>query len=99
MSVHDSVEQSYIADGEVFVKDNLAINSTGIAMRNNPKTFSLEYDDIEIDETIGRGQSSVVVHGVHRPTRTQLALKVINLFDKSKREQLIRFPMTIYLCD
>lgn len=74
----------------MFVKDNVAINSTGIAMRNNPKTFNLVYDDIELGETIGRGQSSVVVHGMHRPTGTQLALKVINLFDKSKREQLIR---------
>ena len=79
------------------MKDNVAINSTGIAMRNKPKTFNLVYDDIEICETIGRGQSSVVVHGIHRPTGTQLALKVINLFDKSKREQLIRSVVsTIY---
>ena len=68
----------------------MAINATGIAMRNNPKTFSLVYDDIEISETIGRGSSSVVVHGEHRPTGTPLALKVSNLFDKSKRDQLIR---------
>ncbi len=69
----------------------MAINSYGIAMRNNPKTFNLVYDDLEILETIGRGSSSVVVHGTHRPTGTPLALKVINLFDKSKRDQLIRY--------
>lgn len=96
VAILDSVEESYIADGEVFVKDNVAINATGIAMRNNPKTFSLVYDDIEISETIGRGSSSVVVHGEHRPTGTPLALKVINLFDKSKRDQLIREICTLY---
>lgn len=34
--------------GNVFVKDNVAINATGIAMRNNPKTFTLRYSDLEI---------------------------------------------------
>jgi mitogen-activated protein kinase kinase 1 len=33
---------------------------------------------------------------MHAPTRTPLALKVINLFDKSKREQLIREIVTLY---
>jgi serine/threonine protein kinase len=76
--------------GDVFVKGNVAINSTGIAMRNNPKTFSLLYEDLEVLETIGRGSCSVVVHARHRPTGTPIALKIINLFDKSKRDQLIR---------
>ena len=82
--------------GELFVKDNLAINSGGIAMRNNPKTFNLEYEDLEIGETIGRGCSSVVLHGVHAPTGTELALKVINMFDKNKRDQLIREITSLY---
>ena len=47
-------------------------------------------------DIIGRGCSSVVVHGVHGPTGTPLALKIINLFDKSKREQLIREIVTLY---
>jgi len=82
--------------GEVFVKGNVAITATGIAMRNNPKTFTLVYDEIEIGDIIGRGQSSVVLRGVHGPTGTPLALKVINLFDKSKRDQLIREIGTLY---
>jgi hypothetical protein len=65
-------------------------------MRNNPKTFSLEYEDLDIGDTIGRGCSSVVLHAVHAPTGTPLALKVINMFDKSKRDQLIREICTLY---
>ena len=45
-------------------------------MRNNPKTFTLVYDEIEIGDMIGRGCSSVVLKGVHGPTGTKLALKV-----------------------
>lgn len=96
IDILDSYEESYIANGEVFIKDNVAINSNGIAMRDNPKTFQLRYDELEIGQIIGRGSSSVVLHGVHAPTNTSLALKMINLFDKSKREQLIREIIALY---
>jgi mitogen-activated protein kinase kinase 3 len=98
IDIHDGSnhEESFIANGDVFIKDNVAINSTGIAMRNNPKTFTLVYDEIEMGEMIGRGCSSIVLHGLHAPTNTPLALKIINLFDKSKREQLIREIITLY---
>lgn len=92
----DPCEESFIANGDVFIKDNVAINSTGIAMRNNPKKFSLLYEDLKIGEMIGRGCSSIVLHGVHAPTGTPLALKIISLFEKSKREQLIREIITLY---
>ena len=65
-------------------------------MRDNPKTFTLVYDEIEMGDMIGRGSSSIVLHGIHSPTNTPLALKIINLFDKSKREQLIREIITLY---
>lgn len=48
IDVNESLEDSFIADGDVFVKDNVAINANGIAMRNNPKTFSLAYSDLDI---------------------------------------------------
>lgn len=82
IDVHDSYEESFIANGDVFIKDNVAINATGIAMRDNPKTFKLIYEELEIGQMIGRGASSVVLHGMHYPSQTPLALKVINLFDK-----------------
>jgi serine/threonine protein kinase len=81
------------------VKGNVAINATGIAMRDNPKTFTLMYEELEIGDIIGRGSSSVVLHGYHGPTRMPLALKVINMFDKSKREQLTREIESLYDAD
>jgi len=96
IDVHDPYEESFIANGDVFIKDNVAINSTGIAMRDNPKTFQLIYDELEIGQMIGRGSCSVVLHGVHSTTNMPLALKIINLFDKSKREQIIREITTLY---
>ena len=92
----NAMEESFLTNGDVFIKDNVAINSTGIAMRDNPKTFTLLYDELEMGDIIGRGASSVVIHGIHAPTGTPLALKVINLFDRSKREQLIREIVTLY---
>mmetsp|Transcript_11821 Transcript_11821/g.11464 ORF Transcript_11821/g.11464 Transcript_11821/m.11464 type:complete len:343 (-) Transcript_11821:432-1460(-) len=98
INIHESVdhEESFVANGDIFIKDNVAINSTGIAMKDNPKTFTLVYDEIELGDMIGRGSSSIVLHGMHSPTCTPLALKIINLFDKSKREQLIREIITLY---
>lgn len=96
VDVQEFPDESFIANDHVFIKDNVAINSTGIAIRDNPKTFTLVYDELEMGDIIGRGCSSVVVHGVHGPTGTPLALKIINLFDKSKREQLIREIVTLY---
>jgi len=90
------MEESFVANDDVFVKDNVAINSRGIAVRNNPKTFNLVYEELEMGDMIGRGASSVVLHGVHGPTGTVLALKIINLFDRSLREQLMREIMALY---
>jgi hypothetical protein len=110
VAIQDAPEDSFIADGkescslyftvtlsgDVFIKNNIAINANGVAMRNNPKRFTLEYKELDVGDTIGRGCSSVVLHGFHKPTGTPLALKVINLFDKSKRDQLIREISTLY---
>lgn len=38
--------------GDVFVKDNVAINANGVAMRNNPKTFTLAYSDLNIGKCV-----------------------------------------------
>lgn len=91
-----SIEESFVANDDVFIKDNVAINSRGIAVRDNPKTFNLVYEELEMGDMIGRGSSSVVLHGIHGPTGTVLALKIINLFDRSRREQLMREIMALY---
>ena len=74
----------------------MAINANGVYVKDNPKNFTLVYEEIEIGEMIGRGSSSVVLHGIHKPSGIPVALKVINMFDKSKREQLIREICLLY---
>eukprot|EP00602_Paraphysomonas_sp_CaronLab_P006371 CAMPEP_0185027328 /NCGR_PEP_ID=MMETSP1103-20130426/12245_1 /TAXON_ID=36769 /ORGANISM="Paraphysomonas bandaiensis, Strain Caron Lab Isolate" /LENGTH=326 /DNA_ID=CAMNT_0027561263 /DNA_START=72 /DNA_END=1049 /DNA_ORIENTATION=+ len=96
IAINDATEDSFTADGDMFLKDNLMIDANGIEMRNNPKRFNIDYDELDIGDTIGRGCSSVVIHGFHAPTGTPLALKIINMFDKSKRDQLIREICSLY---
>lgn len=72
------------------MKGDLIINAGGVAMKNNDKTFAVRHEDLTVGPVIGRGCSSCVLRAVHKPTGLQLALKVINMFDKSKRDQLIR---------
>ena len=68
-------------------------------MKDNPKAFTVVPETIELLDVIGRGSSSFVQRGVHVPSGTQLALKVINIFDKSKRDQLIKEIQTLYDAD
>lgn len=83
--------------GDIFLRGgNLAIGSGGLAMRNNPKTFRVAYEDLEIGPVIGKGSTGAVLEAVHKPTGTRLALKVINIYDKGRRNQLIREICTLY---
>lgn len=65
-------------------------------MRDNPKTFRVAYEDLEIGPVIGKGSTGAVLEAVHKPTGTRLALKVINIYDKGRRNQLIREICTLY---
>lgn len=96
ISVGQMQEDSFKMDGETFIKGNVAITATGVAIRDSPKSFTVVYEELNIGETIGRGSSSVVLRSIHTPSGTPLALKVINMFDKSKRDQLIREIKTLY---
>ena len=41
-------------------------------------------------EILGKGASSLVRKALHRPSSTMLAVKILNVFDKGKRDQLLR---------
>mmetsp|Transcript_1769 Transcript_1769/g.2397 ORF Transcript_1769/g.2397 Transcript_1769/m.2397 type:complete len:333 (+) Transcript_1769:103-1101(+) len=99
VSIGKSKEDSYKCDSDLFIKDNIAIDSKGVQMRDSPKSFTVVYEELQLGEVIGSGASSVVIQAIHVPTRTPLALKVINMFDKSKRDQLIREICTLYNAD
>ncbi len=86
-------------DGDCFVRGDLQINSCGVAMRDSVKSFSVKVEELDIGPVIGRGCSSYVQRAMHKPTGTMLALKVINIHDKSKRDQLIKEIAFLYNAD
>jgi mitogen-activated protein kinase kinase 1 len=79
-----------------FVKDDIAIHSKGVEMRDRKKSFTVAPDELKLGNVIGRGFSSYVQHAIHIPTGTPLALKVINAFEKVKRDQLVKEIKTLY---
>ncbi|RMX70447.1 hypothetical protein KXD40_004015 [Peronospora effusa] len=87
----DSLENSFIADAGAYVKGKYAITSTGVVRKGTGRAFSVVPEELEWDgKVIGRGASGCVLRSRHRPTNTPLALKMINMYDKIKREQIIR---------
>ena len=106
-----SIESSFDVSAEVFIRGDIAINKKGVHMRDREKAFMVNFEELDLGEVymlavfptysvifqiIGRGCSSYVQRGVHIPTQTQLALKVINLFDKGKRDQIMKEIELLY---
>ncbi|CAN0434962.1 unnamed protein product [Ectocarpus sp. 12 AP-2014] len=82
--------------GEAFRTGGLEIHSSGVTQDGAEHQFSVVYEDLEIAEVIGRGCSSVVLRARHVGTDRPLALKVINMFEKGKRHQLINEINALY---
>jgi serine/threonine protein kinase len=81
-----------------FVKEDFVINKSGIAAINHTEVrrTGLHLPDLELLEVLGKGASSLVRRAVHKPTQAQLAVKILNVFDKGKRDQLLRELRTLY---
>ncbi|RLN91809.1 hypothetical protein BBJ28_00008341 [Nothophytophthora sp. Chile5] len=87
----NNLENSFIAGAGAYVKGTYAITSTGVVRKGTGRAFSVVPEELEWGgQVIGRGASGCVLRSRHRPTDTPLALKMINMFDKTKREQIIR---------
>ncbi|EKU20136.1 ser thr kinase [Nannochloropsis gaditana CCMP526] len=93
---NDELDNVFLRGGCRQNRVGLAIGAGGLAMRDHPKTFRVAYEDLEIGKVIGKGSTGAVLEALHKPTGTRLALKVINVFDKSRRSQLIREIRTLY---
>ena len=81
-----------------FAKEDFVINKSGIAAINHTEVrrTGLQLQDLEFFEVLGKGASSLVRRAVHKPSQAQLAVKIINVFDKGKRDQLLRELRTLY---
>jgi len=88
-----------LSQSGTFVKEDFVINRQGIAAVNGSevqRVVGLRLQDLELLEVLGKGASSLVRRAVHTPSQTELAVKVINVFDKAKRDQLLRELRTLY---
>ena len=81
-----------------FSKEDFVIKKSGIVAINHTEArrTGLQLQDLELLEVLGKGASSLVRRAVHKPSQTQLAVKIINVFDKTKRDQLLRELRTLY---
>jgi len=72
-------------------KTGILIGELGLRDGSRNAEFTIDKDDIEVDQTslLGRGAGGVVARGVHKPSGTALAVKVVRVEDKAKRSQLI----------
>ncbi|OQR92060.1 ser/thr kinase [Achlya hypogyna] len=84
------MNNSYVAGSGAYVKGDFAITSTGVVMKGTGRAFTVNPAELEWGDTIGQGASGTVRISRHKPTGTVLAMKLINMFDKVKREQLMR---------
>jgi len=90
---------SYVHAAGVFVKDNVAVSGSGVVLKDAARSFAVDQDSLDLGPVLGSGASSYVQFATHRPTGTPLALKVLNLYDKSKRAQLVREIQALYDAD
>mmetsp|Transcript_35068 Transcript_35068/g.68737 ORF Transcript_35068/g.68737 Transcript_35068/m.68737 type:complete len:343 (+) Transcript_35068:129-1157(+) len=87
------MQQSYhVTASGTFNKDDFSVKSTGISAtpEGQGRVSSLAMADLTVDETpVGSGASGFVRKALHVPTQRVIALKSINVSDKSKRDQLM----------
>uniref|UniRef100_A0A7S1CE06 mitogen-activated protein kinase kinase n=1 Tax=Bicosoecida sp. CB-2014 TaxID=1486930 RepID=A0A7S1CE06_9STRA len=85
---------------ESFESGDMKVTPEGVSMDSREATFDgIPYEQLEVLHDIGRGASSVVKHARHVATGEQYAVKCISLWDKSKRDQLIREIQALYSSD
>ena len=87
-----------LSQSGTFVKEDFVINKSGIAAVNGTPVpqLGVRLGDLEMLEILGKGASSLVRKALHRPSSTMLAVKILNVFDKGKRDQLLRELRTLY---
>ena len=92
----EGTEASFAFDGEIFVKGNIAVHPTGVVMRGHPTSFTVVHEELSTGDIIGRGASSTVRAATHMPSSTRLALKHVNVYDKARRDELVREITLLY---
>jgi len=76
------------------------VNSMGQALDGVPQSttnivFIKNLRDIEYIGNIGAGASGQVQLAVHRPSRSKMAVKIVNVYDEERRKQLLKELATL----
>ena len=97
VNVSSSVEApSFDVTESLFIKGDIAINKASVQKRHSEKMFVVDPSELVKGPIIGRGASSYVQKATHSPTGTDLALKVVNVYDKGTRDQMMREIECLY---
>ncbi|CAD8101871.1 unnamed protein product [Paramecium sonneborni] len=82
-----------------FPKAGIKINNEGLTSTNGEQIQntqeSIIHQQIKIGDVIGQGVSSYVCRGYYIHQNCQVALKIINVFDKDKRHQMLNDLSTL----
>jgi len=52
--------------------------------------------ELSLGEIVGRGQSSYVQKALHNPSKTEVVVKVLNIYEQAKRHQVIKELTTLF---
>ena len=63
------------------------------------QVITLKPEDFTFGDEIGRGASSRVIAGIHNPSNTPVALKLISVYDNNKKDQILREIAILYDSD
>ena len=81
VNISSSVEApSFDVTESLFIKGDIAINKASVQKRHSEKMFVVDPSELVKGPIIGRGASSYVQKATHTPTGTDLALKVVNMY-------------------
>ena len=89
----DTTEKKFydVTASGTFNKDNFRLKSSGIEATpaGTGRVSTLAMSDLQVEETpMGGGASGMVRRALHVPTQKHIALKSINVSDKSKCDQV-----------
>eukprot|EP00516_Mucochytrium_quahogii_P004547 CAMPEP_0203758506 /NCGR_PEP_ID=MMETSP0098-20131031/11354_1 /ASSEMBLY_ACC=CAM_ASM_000208 /TAXON_ID=96639 /ORGANISM=" , Strain NY0313808BC1" /LENGTH=362 /DNA_ID=CAMNT_0050650983 /DNA_START=96 /DNA_END=1181 /DNA_ORIENTATION=+ len=92
----DSLEESFAIENGQFVKGHVEISSNGVSRTDRSYSYQgLSSEDVNVIKVIGRGTSSQVSLVRHN-NGLLMALKIINMYEKSKRNQIMEEIAALY---
>jgi len=81
--------ESYTVTDGTFVKEDIAIGPGGIGRSPEDLQSRFKGEEFELGEILGKGASCVCRRALHITSGQQMAVKIINMADPVKRQQLV----------